>query len=714
MNTDYASLLNEEQYAAVTTSARHALVIAGAGSGKTRTLTHRVSYLMEQGVAPWRILLLTFTNKASREMLSRVKDLAGESALQVWGGTFHSLAYRILRRHAQLLGFAPNFTILDSSDQSAMMKSIMKQLAPRANKSFPKASLILSMLSFSRSKGLSWQDAIAQEHPEFVSMLAQLSPIYEAYAKRKRESNGMDFDDLLLYFVQLLEEQEDVRNYYQERFAHVLVDEYQDTNGTQERMISLLSAGRETSLMVVGDDAQSIYSWRGASVDHILRFEERYADAVIFKVEINYRSVPAILQVSNAAIALNSCQFKKRLTAQRSGTKLLPAVVPVPDKRAEARFVASQIDQLLCENNLKGKDIAVLYRAHFHSTDLQMELSRNHIPFRITSGLRFFEQSHVKDLVAGLRVLGNPRDVVALERILMMFPRVGAVTAQKIQQSWMEVLDLHPCSSLRGRFVELMASVKGVTPTIRPLWMEFIVMMDSLAAPLAESPHETISAETAKEETTRAEITAIAAEPSSKKISSDANAQEGARPTIPSQWDLVQPSAFEEDFMAASLIAKLLQFFEPYIRASYENAEERLDDFQFFLTSLPPSKSLDEFLAEIALMSGLEKEEKEGVKNADDCVTLSSIHQAKGLEWKVVFVLSLSDGMFPHYKVLERGDLQSLEEERRLFYVALTRAEDRLYLLYPRFSGGYDGKFYRASRFLSSLPEDLVNLWSEE
>lgn len=711
MNTDYASLLNEEQYAAVTTRARHALVIAGAGSGKTRTLTHRVSYLMEQGIAPWRILLLTFTNKASREMLSRVKDLAGESALQVWGGTFHSLAYRILRRHADLLGFAPNFTILDSSDQSAMMKAIMKQLAPKANKSFPKASLILSMLSFSRSKGISWQDAIAQEHPEFISMLPQLAPIYEAYAKRKRESNGMDFDDLLLYVVQLLEKEVDVRSLYQERFAHVLVDEYQDTNGPQERMISLLSGGRETSLMVVGDDAQSIYSWRGASVDHILRFEERYPDAIIFKVEINYRSVPAILQVSNAAIALNSCQFEKKLTAQRSGTKLLPAVVPVPDKRAEARFVASQIDQLLCEENLQGKDIAVLYRAHFHSTDLQMELSRNHIPFRITSGLRFFEQAHVKDLVAGLRLLGNPRDAVALGRVLMMFPRVGAVTAQKVQLAWMEVLDANPRLSLRGRFVELMASVKGITASILPLWMEFLVTMDQLAAPIAEIPQET-------QETQETQDAAIAREAEEDALDSSdesiAVAQDGRSSVLPRKWDLEKPAAFEEDFMAARLIAKLLQFFEPYIRASYENAEERLDDFQFFLSSLPPSSSLDEFLAEISLMSGLEEKEKEGSNNADDCITLSSIHQAKGLEWKVVFVLSLSDGMFPHYKVLERGDLQSLEEERRLFYVAVTRAEDRLYLLYPRFSGGYDGKYYRASRFLSSLPEDLVQLWSEE
>jgi len=712
MNIDYASLLNEEQYAAVTTKARHALVIAGAGSGKTRTLTHRVAYLIEQGVAPWRILLLTFTNKASREMLTRVKSLVGDCAQQVWGGTFHSLAYRILRRHADLLGFSSNFTILDSSDQSAMMKAIMKQLAPRANKSFPKASLILSMLSFSRSKGLSPQDAIAEEHPEFISMIPQISLIYEAYTQRKRETNAMDFDDLLHFVVRLLEDEEDIRKLYQERFAHVLVDEYQDTNGTQERMISLLSGGQETSLMVVGDDAQSIYSWRGASVDHILQFENRYPDAATFKVEINYRSVPAILKVSNAAIALNVCQFEKRLTAQREGTNRLPAVVPVPDKRSEARFVASQIDQLLCEDNLKGKDIAVLYRAHFHSTDLQMELSRNHIPFRITSGLRFFEQSHVKDLVAGLRLLGNPRDAVALERVLLMFPRVGAVTATKIQCAWMSVLDAQPQRSLRGCFVKLMASIKGVSPAIRPLWLEFLVMMDDLAAPLEEISHEAPVMQSPQD----AAAIEISPEASAEveRSNEERMTQENGKFAIKSELKSLKEESFETDFMGAQLIAKLLQFFEPYIRASYENAEERLDDFQFFLTSLPPSKSLEEFLAEIALMSGLDEKEQEGIDDADDYVTLSSIHQAKGLEWKVVFVLSLSDGMFPHYRVLERGDLKSLEEERRLFYVAVTRAEDRLYLLYPRYSGGYDGKYYRASRFLSTLPEHLIKLWSKE
>ncbi len=658
---DYAAELNEEQHAAVTTTARHALVIAGAGSGKTRTLTYRVAWLLDSGVAPWRIMLLTFTNKASKEMIARVQELTGGNARQIWGGTFHSIANRILRRHADMLGYTAGFSILDGDDQSALMKNIVKQHAPKDSakdskkkKLFPKASVLLSLHSLAANTGRSWQDVLFDEYPHLDVYIQELELIYDSYAKRKREAQSMDFDDLLLNVVRLLEDNPSLCQEYQKQFAHILVDEYQDTNLPQSRMIALLGGGDDSSLMVVGDDAQSIYSWRGADVEHIFRFEQEYPDAVLYKIETNYRSVPAILEVSNAAIALNTRQYAKELRSHRPSEGFLPAVVPVPDKKMEASFVARRIDEIIGEGEIKGKEIAILYRAHFHSMDIQMELTRQHLPFRITSGLRFFEQAHVKDLVAFMRLMGNPFDETALTRILLMFPRVGTATAQKIQQNWFSQLHALQAQTLRGQFVENMERLAGVTPALRPHWMEFLQVMDEIAQ-LARG--------------------------------------EG------------------ESFDPSQLIARLTAHLLPYLRASYENADDRLDDLNQISQVAPEAATLDDFLAEITLLSQLDAKNQDEEGDNDDCVTLSTIHQAKGLEWKVVFVLSLSDGLFPHRKILERGDLTGMEEETRLFYVAVTRAEDQLYLLYPRYSGGYDGQYCPPSRFLTSLPSEMLEAW---
>ncbi len=657
--SNYADELNAQQYAAVSSIAKHALVIAGAGSGKTRTLTYRVSWLIDQGVPAWRILLLTFTNKASREMLGRVKELAGDEATQVWGGTFHSVANRMLRRHAELLGYQSGFTILDSDDQSAMMRSLVKQFGPPASlqkdkkKLFPKASIISSLLSYANNAGLVWQDVLYERYPQLDIFIDEIAAIIDNYAKRKMSSNAMDFDDLLLNALRLLEEHPSVREDYQRRFAHVLVDEYQDSNKPQEQLITLLAGGPNCSLMAVGDDAQSIYSWRGASVEHIFRFEENYPGAQIYKIETNYRSVPAILQVSNAAIALNSRQYAKELHSVREEGSLLPAVVPLPDKRTEALFVAQRIDELVDGVQFRGKDIAILYRAHFHSMDIQMALTRAHIPFRITSGLRFFEQAHVKDVVALLRLLVNPRDQVALRRIIVMYPRVGALTAQKLADNWLTQLDEQNLnsSSLRGHFVEQMGALKGQNSALKPHWQEFLALMDSLDSPDLEESERNNPSE---------------------------------------------------------LVAKITEYLMPYLRSNYEDLAERVEDLKHLHEASPSGAVLDDFLADMALLSEMDKQ---NVQDDDELVTLSSIHQAKGLEWKVVFVLSLSDGLFPHRRVLEQGDIVGLEEETRLFYVAVTRAQDQLYLLYPRYSGGYDGQYCPPSRFLTGLPKELVEVW---
>ncbi len=650
---DYAAELNPEQYAAVTTDARHALVIAGAGSGKTRTLTYRVARLLECGVAPWRILLLTFTNKAAREMLERVATLTGTGAGQIWGGTFHSVANRILRMHAQRLGYLPGFSILDGDDQRALFRALTKQFAGKTVKSdrFPKAEVLQSLHSLAINTGKSWQQTLSSDYAHLQKHEEAIGKIYEAYRTRKMESNAMDFDDLLTNLVKLLKEHADIRADLQQRFLHVLVDEYQDTNAPQAEIISLMAGGHDTALMVVGDDAQSIYSWRGANVDHIFEFTNTYPDAVIYKIEVNYRSVPAILEISNAAIANNTRQFAKTLRPARDNGAMKPAIIPAPDNRTEARFIAQRIDELMAAG-IPGKDIAVLYRAHFHSMDVQMELTRNHIPYRITSGLRFFEQAHIKDIVAWLRLLTNPRDEVAFRRIVSTFPRVGEATAGKLWQGWLTAaeawMNLHPTASvIEEPHSQVMAKVT-VPATLRPIWSAFLANLDTL-------------------------------HPEDKELT----------PT--------------------ELVNLVAGFMSDHMKATYENYEERLEDIGQLTRSLADMADLDSFLSQVALLSEVDTQ----TEVDPDCVTLSTIHQAKGLEWKIVFVIFLGEGLFPHYRVIQSGDPVDLEEELRLFYVALTRAEDQLYLSYPRYNGhSYDSQFCPPSRFLTTLPEELYELWN--
>lgn len=650
---DYAAELNPEQYAAVTTDARHALVIAGAGSGKTRTLTYRVARLLELGVAPWRILLLTFTNKAAREMLERVAALAGMGAGQIWGGTFHSVANRILRLHATRLAYQPGFTILDGDDQRALFRALTKQFVGKTpkNERFPKAEVLQSLHSLAINTGRSWQLTLRTEYAHLDKHEEVIGKIFDAYQTRKMESNAMDFDDLLTNLLRLLQEHEDIRTDLQGRFLHVLVDEYQDTNVLQASIIGLLAGGGDSSLMVVGDDAQSIYSWRGANVDHIFEFSHTYPDAEVFKIETNYRSVPAILEISNAAISQNTRQFAKTLRPARDTGRMKPAVIPAPDNRTEARFIAQRIDELMAAG-IAGKDIAVLYRAHFHSMDVQMELTRNHIPYRITSGLRFFEQAHIKDIVAWFRLLSNPRDEIAFRRIVATFPRVGEATAAKLWQSWFEVADAwlqaNPeASTITAPHREVFAAVK-VPAAARPHWGGFLASMDDL-------------------------------HPADKVLT------------------------------PAELVRLVQNFMDAHLRASYENYEERLEDIGQLTRSLADAADLDAFLSQVALLS----EDDTQTEIDPDCVTLSTIHQAKGLEWKVVFVIFLGEGLFPHYRVIQSGDADDIEEELRLFYVAITRAEDQLYLSYPRYNGhSYDSQFCPPSRFLTTLPPELYELWN--
>jgi DNA helicase-2/ATP-dependent DNA helicase PcrA len=672
---DFAAELNAQQCAAVMAPPGPALVIAGAGSGKTRTLIYRVAYLLENGIAPSNILLLTFTNKAAREMLDRVANLLPHDITGLWGGTFHSVGNRILRRHATAAGFAPGFSIMDREDQQDLLDAVIAKLGvdPR-EKRFPKGEVLADVFSFALNTGRSIDQVLVEKYPHFRELTEQIVEAQKLYEAKKRTANSLDFDDLLEKTVRLLREHAEVADRYQRQFQFILVDEYQDTNRIQAEFIDLLGA-RHQNIMVVGDDAQSIYSWRGANFKNILDFPRRYPRAQIHKIETNYRSVPEILEVANAAIAANVNQFKKELVSARKAAPQKPGLVPLGDSNQQANFVAQRILELHDEG-LELNEIAVLYRAHYHSMELQMELTRRGIPFEITSGLRFFEQAHIKDVAAFLKFVLNPRDEVAFKRMARLLPGIGARSAEQL---WVEV----------SRVVE---SRDG--------------------ASLAEPPPSATETPAADEEP-------LAAAPS--PIATGLNFPDLLMPLkVPSKarkaW---QQLAHTLEEMApggkpnppAEMIASVIEaMYDDYAKAEFANYDQRREDLNTLANFARQYESAADFLDQLALLSSLDNEVTATTEETE-LVTLSSVHQAKGLEWKVVFVIWMADGMFPSARSLESND--AIEEERRLFYVAVTRAKDELYLTYPhlRLGAGYGEMLQRPSRFLAEVPNALLEEW---
>src|SRR5687768_911451 len=433
--TRYKQELNEEQFRVVTSQPKAALVVAGAGTGKTRAITYRVAYLIEQGVSPQRIMLATFTNRAAREMLRRVETLTGsQNVHRVWGGTFHRIANLMLRRHAISLGYDANYSILDSEDARDLLNLCIEDAAiDTKKKRFPKAEVVQSIISYATNTDMDLADVIVRQYPYFELLTAQIERVDMIYQQRKRERNVMDYDDLLLNMKLLLLERKEVADLYAEQFQHILVDEYQDTNRLQAELIDLLAV-KHRNVMVVGDDAQSIFAWRGAEFTNIYEFPKRYPEAELYKLETNYRSTPEILGLANVSIANNRKQFPKTLTAVKASKDFKPALVPCSDVEQQSAFVAARILELR-DNGTPLEEIAVMYRSHYHSIELQLELSRRGIPYRIQSGVRFFEQAHIKDVVSYLRVIVNPRDELAWKRILKMIPGVGRATAARVYEA---------------------------------------------------------------------------------------------------------------------------------------------------------------------------------------------------------------------------------------------------------------------------------------
>ncbi len=642
---NYAGLLNDEQQAVVEAGDGPLLVIAGAGSGKTRALTWRVARLLHDGVSPDAILLLTFTNKAAREMMRRVADLLGSDLSSLWGGTFHAVGHRILRRHAALLGYSNDFTILDRADAKDLIQACLDEsdIDLKATR-FPKADVLGDVFSLAINTERSVAQVLAQDYPYFAALAPQIEALRDRYAARKRATLVMDFDDLLVLWLRLLQDHADVRELYQRRFQFILVDEYQDTNRLQSDLIDVLAA-RHRNVMVVGDDSQSIYSWRGANFHNILKFPERYPGARIYKIETNYRSTPEILSLANAAIAANVHQFAKQLSPSRkSGLK--PVLVVCQDAQEQAAFVAQRVLELRDEG-FALDDMAVLYRSHFHALELQLELTRRNIPFSITSGIRFFEQAHVKDVAAHLKLVCNPRDELAFKRLVRLLPGVGSKTADK-------------------------------------LWQGFSARCES--APLAVALQDCAGQVPRKTTAAWAQFTATMAQLGDESVRSDPAALIG----------LVIEAGYEE-----------------HLQEHYTNYRARLEDLQQLASFARQFKSTDEFLAQLALLTNLEAEEDRPVSSDEGQLRLSTIHQAKGLEFGVVFIIMLCEGLFPSARSLDTPEGE--EEERRLFYVAITRAKNELYLSHPliRLTPGRDGDvMQQPSRFLRELPAHLRDEWN--
>lgn len=633
MMIDYEKELNAEQYRVVMEKGGPLLVLAGAGSGKTRTLTYRVARLLESGVGPENILLATFTNKAAHSMLNRVENLIQCDTKRIMGGTFHHVAHLFLRRHAHYLDYKTNFSIVDSEDSRQIISTCMAELKidPKLSK-FPKSNVIGEIISLSLNTQSTLDDILSFRYPFFLHLINEISQIACLYEQKKRELAVMDFDDLLNNCRTLLKENPDILKTFAGRFEHILVDEYQDTNIIQADIVDLLASSHR-NLMVVGDDSQSIYSFRGANFNNIINFPNRYPDCKIFKLETNYRSTPEILHLANLSITNNEKQFPKELKAVRENGRR-PVMVSAQNVVKQADFVAQRVTELI-RSGVPLKEIAVLYRAHYHSMEMQMEFVRRDIPFDMRSGIRFFEQAHIKDVTAYMRILVNPQDELAWRRLLVMYPKVGKVTFNKIWQ-----------------YLK-----KKENPVEAILTEDFMKTVSKTAKPGLEE----------------------------------------CRSTIRQLLDLPENERIPE-----KIIDVLLNRggYRLYLQDNYSDASSREEDLIQLGNFSAQFPQMEDFLNELALLTNMAKEEVAGEEDDEDKVALSTIHQAKGLEWSYVFLIWCADGMIPLQRALKEDGGE--EEERRLFYVAVTRAKDQLYLCYPALD------YTRSSGVLNLAPSRFI------
>ncbi|MCA1960231.1 MAG: ATP-dependent helicase [Desulfomonile sp.] len=626
---DYSRDLNPAQLEAVTAAGGPVLVIAGAGSGKTRTIVYRVAWLVEHGVAPSSILLLTFTRKAAEEMLTRAALLVQGSLAQVTGGTFHSTGNLLLRRYANRLGLQTSFSIMDQSDSIDAFDHLRKSIAGPVTdlKSFPRARTIAEVVSRSKGTQTSIRDSLEYRYPHFVHAGELIEKIGAEYEEYKRLNNLIDYDDLLLHTIRLLEEYEDVRRDVSARWQHVLVDEYQDTNRLQARMLVLL-ASDHGNVMAVGDDSQSIYAFRGADFRNIMEFPDLFPGTRIIKLEENYRSTAPILAVTNSIIERASVGYPKRLYTRRAGGPLPLAARPM-DERRQSRFVVQCVKELV-EHDIPIREVAVLFRAGYHSFDLEAELARNSIPFVKYGGFKFIESVHIKDVLAHLRVVANPADRLSWTRILKLLPGVGVKTAMKL------------ADRIAGT---------GIPNDAAELF------------PRSGKHHQEI-----------------------QKL-----------------LDLVRRLK-QTDEPLANKVDQVNQYYYPHLMENYDNYPKRMKDLEHLTDLTVRYRSLYRFLNDMALEPP--DEERTGNDRRSNSLVLSTIHSAKGLEWHTVILIWAAEGRIPSPMAMDSPD--ELEEERRLLYVAATRAKHNLVILAPRtmMDRARGISQVRPSRFIEEIPQE--------
>ena len=607
---DFSAELNPQQAAAATHADGPLLIIAGAGTGKTRTLVYRVAHLIERGVQAERILLLTFTRRAAQEMLSRVEKLVGSSSKRVHGGTFHATAHRLLRRYGQAAGLAKDFTIMDQADSADLMQLSRAQLGYGAKaKRFPKKETLQYVYSRHINTGISVEDIIRDEYPQFVDYIEDFGKIYGDYTRRKQERNLVDYDDLLLFWALLLEAAPELAKKISGMYDHILVDEYQDTNVLQARILRGMCISHR-NITVVGDDAQSIYSFRGANFRNILDFPKQFEGATTVTLEQNYRSTQPILSVTNTLISRAAERFTKNLWTERTGGEM-PWLVTARDEQQQTQFVVDRILELHEEGTRLG-EIAVLFRAGYMSADLEIELTNRKIPFEKWGGLKFLEAAHVKDVLAFLRILENPRDEVSWYRLLLLLPGIGDATAR--------------------------------------------AAIDSMAAAAWES----------------AAFGRYAPPPRAR----------AAHAALVDLLDGLRNGPVQDEAQVSADIARVRLLYDNILRERYDRVEPRLadlDQLQIIAGGYPDRAT---FLSALALEPPQATQDLPGgSKDEDDCLVLSTAHSAKGKEWDAVFVIWAVDGWFPSARCLNSDE--ETEEERRLMYVALTRARNYLSVTHP-------------------------------
>ncbi|BDG41929.1 DNA helicase PcrA [Saccharococcus caldoxylosilyticus] len=636
--------LNKEQQAAVKTTEGPLLIMAGAGSGKTRVLTHRIAYLMaEKHVAPWNILAITFTNKAAREMKERVQALLGGAAEEVWISTFHSMCVRILRRDIDRIGINRNFSILDTTDQLSVIKNILKEKNIDPKKFEPRT--ILGTISSAKNELLT-PEKFAKRASSYYEKI--VSDVYEEYQQRLLRNHSLDFDDLIMTTIQLFERVPEVLEYYQYKFQYIHIDEYQDTNHAQYMLVKMLAA-RFQNICVVGDADQSIYRWRGADIQNILSFERDYPNAKVILLEQNYRSTKRILQAANEVIENNINRKPKRLwTENPEGKKIV--YYEAMNEADEAQFVAGKIKEYVDGGKRRYSDFAILYRTNAQSRIIEEVFLKSNIPYQIVGGLKFYDRKEIKDILAYLRVIANPNDDISLLRIINVPKRgVGASSLDKI---------VRYASENELSIFEALAELEhiGLSARIAASLLEFRRQLEQWA-----QLQEYVS------------VTELVEE-------------------------VLDKSGYREMLKAENTLEA---------QSRLENIDEFLSVTKHF-ENVSEDKSLIAFLTDLALISDIDQL-NEANGNSEDSVVLMTLHSAKGLEFPVVFLIGMEEGIFPHNRSLDDED--EMEEERRLAYVGITRAEEELFLTSAQMRTLFGNIHVNpVSRFIREIPEELMEM----